>query len=185
MEGNDLSSDIGYVKDLVEKADRRGSPASIYWLWAFICLAGFYIVDFMPERAGFFWMIAGPLGGILSGVMAKRSDTRQGQLDRKLGIRHMLHWGGMLGFVILAVMLAATGRIQGELVSQVIMLTVAFGWWTAGVHFDRNFLWLSLVMAAGYVASLFLTEYVWTLTGILMFIVLGAMALEKTRHNAR
>ncbi len=184
MKAEILNSDIGYVKSLVERADERGMAASIYRLWAFICLAGFAMVDLLPEYVGIFWAIAGPAGGIISGFLGKSSGIAKGQLDTKLGVKHIMHWSGMLAFVALTVLLAATGRIGGELFSQVIILIVAFGWWTAGVHFDRNFLWLSAVMAAGFTASLFLHRFVWTGTGVLMFLALMIMAPRKRDTRA-
>lgn len=184
MKAETLNSDIGYVKGLVDRADEGGMAASIYRLWAFICLVGFAMVDLLPGHVGVFWAVAGPAGGILSGYLGKSSDITRGQLDRKAGMKHVLHWSGMLVFIALAVLLAVTGRIQGVLLSQVIILIVAFGWWTAGVHFDRNFLWISAVMAAGYIASLFLQKFVWVGTGMLMFLALMIMAPRKRGSRA-
>lgn len=185
MKRDQLSSDIVYVKDLVDRAEERSMPAAIYLLWAFIVLAGFSLVDLKPSWVAVYWMIAGPLGGLVSGAMGKRAGIEKGQVDHGEGLKHGLHWGGMLVFVFLAVMLGITGLIQGKLVSQVILLVVAFGWWTAGVHFDRNFLVLSGVMAAGFICSLFLQKYVWIGTGVLMFLVLGAMGLRRGKPNDR
>lgn len=185
MNRDQLSSDIGYLKDLVDSSGKRSMPASIYLLWAFIVLAGFALIDLKPEWVGYFWMAAGPLGGLISGVLGKRAGIRKGQIDCSEGLKHGLHWGGMLAFIWLAVMLAVTGRINGSLLSQIILLIVAFGWWTAGVHFDRNFLWLSGVMAAGFLCSLYLQSYVWTGTGLLMFTVLMIMGINRRKADTR
>ncbi len=185
MNRDQLSSDIDYVKNLVDRAGERSMPASVYLLWAFIVLAGFSLIDLKPSWVALFWMIAGPLGGIVSGILGRRAGVHRGQIDCKEGVRHGLHWGGMMVFIWLAVMLAIKGLIKGELVSQVILLIAAFGWWTAGVHFDRNFLWLSGVMAAGFICSIYLHNYVWVGTGVLMFIALSVMGLRKEKIDAR
>ncbi|MCK5879890.1 MAG: hypothetical protein KAH24_08920 [Holophagae bacterium] len=184
MESNNIESDIRYVKGLVEKADCRSFPVSIYYLWSVLVLAGFAMVDFAPEWVGLYWMIAGPGGGILSGVLGSRMGARQGQLDREIGIKHALHWSGMMVVILLAVLLAIKGLIQGQLISQVILLVVALGWWTAGVHFDRRFLWLGGVMMLGFIGTLFFSRYVWTVTGVLMAAVLVGFALFKGKDNA-
>ena len=143
MVSKQIETDLGYVKDLVRRSDREPTPASVYLLWAAIVLVGFALVDLASGRAvGFFWMIAGPLGGIVSGLLGRRGGLRSGQIQREIGIRHALHWGGMLVLTALAVLLAVTGHIPRDEMGRVILLIVAFGWWSAGVHFDRVFLWL-------------------------------------------
>lgn len=184
MEPNNFESDIRYVKGLVKKAECASFPVSIYYLWSILVLAGFAMVDFAPEWVALYWVIAGPGGGILSGIIGSRTGSRKGQLDREIGIKHALHWSGMLVVIFLAVLLAIKGLIQGQLISQVILLPVALGWWTAGVHFDRRFLWLAAVMMLGFIGTLFIPRYVWTATGVLMAAVLVGFALFKEKKNA-
>jgi hypothetical protein len=75
--------------------------SSFCLLWAAIVLVGFALVDLASGRAvGFFWMIAGPLGG-------------------------------MLVLTALAVLLAVTEHIPRDETGRVILLIVAFGWWSA------------------------------------------------------
>jgi len=184
MTTDKIQSDLGYVKNLVKKADRSPFPGSIYYLWAIMVLAGFSMVDFFPNWVGFYWMLAGPVGGLLSGFLGCRAGISKGQMDREVGTKHALHWGGMLVLICLAVLLAVRGFIQGAVLSQVILLVVTFGWWTAGVHFDRNFLWLGMVLAAGFVGTLFFSRFVWTAMGILLAASLTGIALHKGRIHA-
>jgi hypothetical protein len=57
-----LRRDIGYVRDVVDRSEKRGGPAAIYLFWAAVVLVGFPLGDFAPQHTGTFWMIAGPLG---------------------------------------------------------------------------------------------------------------------------
>jgi hypothetical protein len=184
VEANTVESDIRYVRGLVDRDGNRAFPGSIYVLWAMLVLAGFSLVDFAPRQTGLFWMIAGPGGGILSGILGRRAGVRMGQLDREEGVRHILHWSGMLLVIVLAVMLAVRGLVQGYVLSQVILLVVSLGWWTAGVHFDRHFLLLGGVMMAGFVGTLFAVPYAWTATGALTSAVLLGIALRRGRGHA-
>jgi hypothetical protein len=179
-----LASDIRYVRALVERSGSGSFPRSVYVLWAIICLAGFSMIDLAPKWTGLFWMVAGPGGGILSGILGHRAGVRMGQLDREIGMRHALHWGGMLAVIVLAVVLAITGFIHGTVLSQVILLLVALGWWTAGVHFDRNFLWFACVMILGFVGTLFNSSHTWTVIGVLLAVNLVIAALRKGRGEA-
>ena len=89
----------------------------------------------------------------------------------------------MLAIIGLAVALAVTGHIPGEELGRVIQLVVAFGWWTAGVHFDRSFLWLGGMMAVGLVGTLIFEKYAWTGLGIAVAGVLTVIALRQGRTH--
>ncbi len=185
MTNSEIESDLGYVKDLIRKSDRRSSPSIIYLLWAIIVVVGFSLPDFAPAAVGWFWAVAGPVGGILSGILGARSQHRQGQLNRDVGIRHALHWGGMLVAVFLAVLLVPREILSGENLGKVILLLVAFGWWSGGVHFDRVFMWLGGVMGLGFLAVIWIDRYAWTCLGILVAAVLiaKAFAIQHGDHT--
>lgn len=183
MTSNELESDIGYIRDLVKKSERRPTPTLIYLLWAVIVLIGFAMVDFFPRQTGYYWMIMGPLGGLVSGFLGWRAGGRQGQLNREIGIRHALHWSALLVLTGFAVILAARGHIPGQELGRVILIIVTFGWWTAGVHFDRAFLWLGGLMALGFIGTLFIPIYVWTFLGVSLALALTIIALRKGQSD--
>jgi len=179
MTKSKIQSDLGYVRELVRASDKDPTSRAIYLLWAAIVLVGFSMVDFAPRYVGFFWMAAGPLGGIFSGILGCRHSRERGQVRSDVGMRHMLHWSGMLVLVGLATLLAVKGHLDSPTLSKVILLIVTYGWWTAGVHFDRNFLFLGGVMAAGFVMILFYPHYAWTALGAVIAIVLSIIAFRK------
>lgn len=183
MVSNEVESDIGYVRELVKKSERRPTPSSIYLLWAGIVLFGFAMVDFFPKQTGYYWMIMAPLGGLMSGLLGQREGKHRGQLNREIGVRHALHWGAMLVLTGLVIVLAVRGHIPGNEVGRVILLIVTFGWWTAGVHFDRVFLWLGGLMGLGFVGTLFFEQYVWTALGVALALALAVIALRKGRSD--
>lgn len=54
--------DISYVRSVLERAeDGAGNPAAIYFLWAAFTFFGFAIIDFAPEKAGLYWLVAASL----------------------------------------------------------------------------------------------------------------------------
>jgi hypothetical protein len=145
---------------------------------------GFAVIDVFPRYTGLYWMILGPAGGIASGLLGWRYGLQRGQLDRETGMRHALHWSGMLVLIGLAVVAAAMGHIPRHELSRVILLIVAFGWWAAGVHFDRVFLWFGGLMALGFVGTLVLSAYAWTVLGALIALGLVIIALGRGRSGA-
>lgn len=185
MTNSQIESDIGYVKDLVAKSDRSNSPASFYFIWGVILMAGFSLNDFAPGLVGLFWMIAGLGGGLLSAFLGYRAEVNKGQMDRNLGIKHALHWSGMAIVVLLVFLLASRGFVRGAVIGQIILLVVALGWWTAGIHLDRIFLWLGGIMALGFLGTLFMDRYAWTTMGILLGLVLIVTAMRQGKNNAR
>ena len=183
MTDSKIESDIGYVKDLVAKSDNPISPATFYIIWGVILMVGFSFIDFAPRWVGLYWMIAGPAGGLLSWFLAYKAGVSKGQIDREIGIKYALHWSGMAVIVVLAILLSDRGIIHGFLTSQVILLIVALGWWTAGVHFDRIFLWLGGIMALGFLGTLFMDRYAWTTMGVLLGTVLIVAAMRQGKKN--
>lgn len=183
MVSEEAQADLGYVRDLLRKSDRRATPASICLLWAAITLAGFASVDFFPRYTGLYWMICAPLGSLASALLGARHGLVRGQIDRRTGIRHALHWGGMLVITGLAVVASATGHLPRQQLSRVILLIVTLGWWTAGVHFDAVFLWLGGLLALGFVGTLVLPGYAWTALGAAIALGLTIIALRRSRTD--
>jgi len=188
MMSKELESDLSYVKNVIRKSDRRSSPSILYIMWAVIVAVGFTMADFAQSIVSWYWVVAGPVGGILSGIIGARHQRLGGQLNRDLGLRHALHWGGMLVAIFLSVLLIPRGVLRGEDIGTVILLIVAFGWWSGGVHFDRVFMWLGLAMGLGFVAVLWIDRYAWTCLGTLIAVVLIIRGLtgpaKETAHES-
>ncbi|HEV8337517.1 MAG TPA: hypothetical protein VGR67_13975 [Candidatus Polarisedimenticolia bacterium] len=179
-----IENDLHYVRNVVQKAERQKSPAGIYWLWAAIVLIGFALPDFAPRYTGIFWMLAGPAGGALSAYLGWRDARRLGFFRREEGIRHCLHWGAMMGVILLSVPLATRGVLPGAGLGKVILLLVTLAYLLAGVHLERPLGFIGIVMAAGYVALFFIPAYGWTVLGALVALSLVATALWGASSHA-
>jgi len=161
--------DIAYVRQVVADAENnRTGPASIYVIWAVLYFVGFTLQDVNPQTAGFYWMIAGPVGGLTSYWLGYRWAISNGNASRQEGTRHMLHWTSMTAAIFLVLPLAATGILPDESVPHVILLIVAFGLFTAGIYLVRPYLWVGLAVATCYVVSLFIPALSWTAIGALL-----------------
>ena len=180
---DELKDDLSYVRGAVQRADHKRGPAAIYLLWAAITVVGFSLVDFFPEAVAIYWAAAGPLGGLVSFWLGWRDARRRGHGDVNVGVRHALHWIGMLVAIGMTVLLALTGRLEWDAVSPAILIIVALGWYLAGVHLDRPLLWLGLLMGLGYVVILFVQVYTWTLLGVLIAVGLIVAALVARRDR--
>ena len=162
-----VRDDLGYVRDVVSRSERSAFPSTIAYLWAAIGLVGFSLIDFAPERVGFYWMIAAPVGFVLSAWLGWRQARVAGQESARDGRRHMLHWGALLGAIFLLAPLMMKGALSGETIAQVILLMVALGYFLAGVHLVPALRWAALAMAVGYVVTVTIDAFAWTALGVL------------------
>jgi len=141
--------DISYVRSVLERAeDGAGNPAAIYFLWAAITFFGFAIIDFAPEKTGLYWLVAAPLGGILSAVLGHRAGRTTGQPSAREGRIMAMHWGGVLIAMVLIVPLALTHIIDPGDFPRLVLLVIALSYYTAGVHVDRRLIPVSIALAA-------------------------------------
>jgi hypothetical protein len=179
---DDLKTDLGYVRDVVDRAEQTSSPSSVYFLWAAVVLVGWPLNDFLPQAAGPFWAVAGPLGGVVSAWLAARWSRRVGQSSRSLGVRHMLHWTAMMAAIFLALPLRLTGQLSHIGFLRLILLLIALGYFTAGLHLARPMLWIGLLVTGCYVAAFFVTAYLWTGAGVAVSLSLAAAGMLGARH---
>jgi hypothetical protein len=180
-----VEEEIRYVRGLVSESDRGTAPASIYLMWAAICLVGFPLVDFAPRYVGLFWTFAGPIGAIASMILGWRHSARMGQLRRDVGIRHGLHWAGTLVAVFLVVPLGTSGTVEWSVAHRVILLILAFSYFLAGVHLERPILWVGLLMIAAYVALFFIAAYEWTIVGVAVAVALVVAGFAGGKRRVR
>lgn len=179
-----VEHDLGFVREIVQSSEIAGAPATIYLVWAAIVLVGFPLPDYAPRHVGIFWMIAGPVGWLLSAVLARRHARRRGQYDARVSLGHALHWGVMLVAIALCALLPTTGALTWEGLGPMVLLIVALAYILASIHLDRLLLWPGLMMAAGYAVLLFQQTYTWTIVGILVAAGLVVSAFAGGRRRA-
>lgn len=168
---------LDYVRDVVEGAGERPAPRSIWYLWAGVALVGFPLADVKPEWMAPFWAVAGPVGFLLSMWLGGRGARSAGVESRRDTRRHALHWGGLLLAILMLVPLAATGGLAQAAFGQAILVILALGYFMAGVHFARAYLWIALLVAAGYGLTFTLDAWAWTMAGALV-----ALGMVATAH---
>ena len=178
-----LKGDLHFVRAVVETADRDGSPTMIYFLWAIVGLCGFALVDFGHTWVPLYWSIAGPAGFLASAYLGWRHARRTGQVTAPAGSRYLLHWGGMLTAIFLAVLMPIGGLLQWDGLGPAILLILALGYFQAGVHLDRALLWIGLLMGAGYLFVLFVSVYAWTVVGLVLATALTIAGLRGGRQH--
>ena len=177
-----IGGDLRFVRGALASSARPKSPATLYFFWAAAVLVGFVLVDFREAVVGPYWAVVGPAGFIASAYLGWRHARRTGQVSVADGRRHLLHWGGMLLAIALALLMPSRGVVSWDVMNSLILLILAFGYFTAGVHGDRNMLWIGVLMAAGYVLVTMGSAYAWTMVGVGLAV---ALTIAGIRGGAR
>jgi hypothetical protein len=156
-----LHEDLRFVRHAVETRDSpQTTPAPILLIWSAYVLIGYTLLDFNRAAAGWFFMIGGIAGGLASTYIGRRDAVREGHVDRAEGRRRALHWSSILIAVIaiLALVICRQDQLRGsgEIVGQIIVIVVGVVYFLAGVHFDRLFIWLGLLLIVGSIAISFM-----------------------------
>jgi hypothetical protein len=177
--------DLRYLRRLADGARPRAAPASIALLWAGVSLIGFPLVDFAPHAAERFWLAASPAAMILTAWLAVRHARRAGQIDGARGLVQLQHWGGMLVAVFLCSAAGLLGAIDERATPKMVLVVLALGFWTAGVHLDRGLRWVAALIAAGYALVLLKwLAFPWTVVGLAVAAGLMIMARGGSRAHA-
>jgi hypothetical protein len=183
-----LREDLSYVRSALARARAEGAPAVVYFLWAAIAFFGYAVIDFAPEKTGFYWMIAGPAGGVLSGLLGYRAARVLGQASFREGRIQLLHWTGLMVAILLLVPLMVTHGTNATELPRLILLLVALSYYTMGVHADRRMLWVSLAVAGCYLVAVFERglPHLWTITAAVLsasLVAAGIFAAAQSRRR--
>ncbi len=164
-----LREDMAYVRAAANRADSATIP-SINLLWAAIVLCGCVLSDFVGDHRwiGRYWSVASPVGLCVSAWFGYRAQREAGQADRRTGVRQGVHWLAFLVAGALGSALVAAGHLEWAGFGSFMMLLMSLTYFHAGLHIDRRMLPISGVAAAGYVVTLFVPGYQWTLAGVLI-----------------
>jgi len=183
---SDPAGDLGYVREVVHRAEREDVPGTILFLWAGIAVVGFALVDFLPRLALAYWVVASIGGFVASSWLGRRHGRLAGQQSSADSRRQMQHWGGMLVALLLLPALVATGRLDGDTVGLVILLVIALTYWLAGVHLIPSFRWVAGVAAIVYLALALVPgfPYLWTAAGLVLATGLVVAGLSARPREA-
>jgi hypothetical protein len=187
VDNNQLQDDLRYVRSALDKSDAPTNPAAVYFLWAAITLVGFSLIEFGPRHTGLFWMIAGPLGGIASGLLGRRAGRARGQTSNAVGRRHWLHWSGMVGAIFLLIPLMSTRRIAPTEMPRLVLVLVAFAYFTGGAYLDRRLRWIGGAVAGCYLMTIAVPDmpHLWTVTAVILalsFVACGIVTASVERR---
>jgi hypothetical protein len=164
---NQLQQDLHYVREVVTRAEH--SPlgrAAIYWIWALYVLIGYPLKDFAPRYSGPFFLL-GIIVCVAATIFIKRRYNRSAGVRQKRDQSGLFWWGGMLLIIFCTIGISiVVPHITGQASGQITVILVGFYYFLAGVHYDRNFLWLGPILCVCGILVGFVPHYGWTALGI-------------------
>lgn len=184
MGTQELEEDLAYVRATLDQA-RPLTPKSIPLFWGLAMLIGLPLGDFRSEWMSTYWMVVGPGGWVISGILAVLHGKKRGQLDRRSGYRQAAHWGAMVVIMLLLSALPAQGFIPWEAMGPIILLMLALTYATAAVHFGLLQLIPAILFAIAYGTMLLSPPYPWTIVGVLTASGLFSIALMTEKSLPR
>ncbi|HUB25798.1 MAG TPA: hypothetical protein VL992_10250 [Tepidisphaeraceae bacterium] len=182
-----MANDLRFVREAVEEHhQQQGRPKSIIIMWAVYVLIGYSLIDLHPAWAGWFFMIGGWGGGMISWWVGRRFMKSTGQINRRLERRTLLHWfvGFLLIFASLTGLAMEHPALRGPLGSQCIVLMIGLIYFTYGIHVPaaRYLIWAGPILMLGGVLVGLVPHYGWTALGVLIaaMILSGLLVRPKT-----
>lgn len=180
----ELEGDLGYVRGVVARSEGHVGPRAIWFLWGAISAVGFALIDLRPGWVPEFWAVAAPAGFVASAWLGWRHGRSIGQESRREGAAWMLHWGATTLACFGVLPLAATGVLEGPGIAMAILLVTALSYFLAGVHLARPLLWIGVLIAAGYLAVIYLPGPIWIVVGLVVGIALFSTGIVGDRTRA-
>lgn len=168
-----LREDVAYVRAAADRSENVPFR-SVYVLWAVIILCGFPLRDFVDDYSwiGWYWLVATPVGFLLSMWLGSRASARIGQADMEIGMRWMKHWLAYVVAGVLGGMLVAGGKLTGSGLGALWLLLLALAYFYAGLHLDRRLLPVGILIGICFPVILYLPDYGSTASGV---VIAGAL----------
>jgi uncharacterized Tic20 family protein len=183
-EVNNLAEDLHFVRQAVDRRGTSEAPPSVLYLWAIYVIVGYALIDFAPRFAGPFFAIGGIVGGLLSWWIGRSHSRRMGESNRAEGIRALLHFGGgiVLSFIFIMALALADASLRGARGSQAFVIMIGLVYFLWGVHEERYYLLLGVVVMVGGVLVGYISHFGWTILGAVISLGLILPTLVPVRR---
>ena len=154
-----------------------------------LVMLGLLLTNLDHPFARFYWSAMFPIFGVVS-IWHELTGPPPytGPLWRLLLIQ-ALHWLGPIVAVRIVFLQLVRGQMAADEVALMTLLVLALTCFMAGVHMDRNFFWISALLALAAVFGTEIEAYLWMLVMIAAIAVvitaLAGIALRRTTQVAR
>jgi hypothetical protein len=145
---------------------------------------GIALTRVSPGASHLYWMIMIPVFGAIS-VLAQWQLVRADPEKWSALLRKQLfHWIGLWVAVHMTYMLLGVGLLNYESVGFVVLLLLAFAFFSQGVYVDWPFYIVGGFLAVSFLVAMYLTTYLWIILLLAIAFLAGAVWYIRTKRRA-
>src|SRR5579875_539606 len=153
-----------------------------------LIMVGLFLANYSPNWADWFWSAMFPVFGLACLGHQLAGGRHPGMPAWLLPLKQAAHWLGPIVAVRIIFLQLARGQMAADSVALMILLVLAITSYLAGIHFDRSFVWLSLLLVLAALGGTKVEAYLWLLLVIavlLIGLVVFSTVLIRRRATAR
>jgi len=159
--------------------ERRPVLISQWWqvativavVMALLALLGVGLTMAQSTLAAAYWIMLVPIYGALCIATAWSRARHHGESARPAVVRQIFHWLGIGGALGLDFFVRGTGTETAEATGLNALLVLSLGCYLAGVHLERLFVLVGLLLSAILLGVAKAEQYLW------LILILGALAV--------
>jgi len=136
-----------------------------------LVMVGLFLSNFAVNKSLGYWEAMFPVFGVACTWHELAGGAAHVTPLWRLLLRQFLHWLFPIFAVRVLFLQQARGQMSAESVALVVLVLLALTCFLAGVHFDRSFVWVSVVLVAAAILGTEVETYLWLIA------VFGAVAL--------
>jgi hypothetical protein len=143
-----------------------------------LIMFGLFLANYSHTWADWYWSAMFPIFGLVClGHQLMSGST--GQMPAwQVPLRQVAHWLGPIVAVRIIFLQLERGQMAADSVALMILLVLAVTAYLAGIHFDRSFIWVSIVLALAALGGTEVETYLWLVAIILLLLI--AMVVIST-----
>lgn len=134
---------------------------------------GLFLSNFAVQKAHWYWTAMFPVFGLVCLWHELAGGAARVRPLWRVLLSQVAHWLFPLVALQILFFQHERGQMSADAVALVVLTLLAVTCFLAGVHFDRSFIWVSLVMVAAAILGTEIETYVW----LVALLGLGALAL--------
>jgi hypothetical protein len=143
-----------------------------------LIMLGLFLANYSQTWADWYWSAMFPVFGLVCLGHQLTVGSTRGLPAWQVPLMHVLHWLGPIVVVRIIFLQLARGQMAADSVALMILLVLAVTSYLAGIHFDRSFIWVSIVLALAALGGTEVEAYLWLV--VLIALVLIAMVVVST-----
>ncbi|HEY2104825.1 MAG TPA: hypothetical protein VGH29_03530 [Candidatus Binataceae bacterium] len=149
-------------------------------------MVGLFLANYSPQAADWYWSLMFPIFGLVCLGHQLAAGKTHGMSAWQVPLQQALHWLGPIVAVRIIFLQLARGQMAADSVALMILLVLAVTAYLAGIHFDRSFVWVSIILTVAALAGTEVETYLWLIVvlGVLLLALIVFSAVLMRRRTA-